>query len=54
MLLSLCAGPLRSVFGSDELAAEPLPELLGVGPLCEAEDGHVEVVLTIRVAAAAE
>ena len=43
-LASFRAGPLRPIFGIDEVAAEAIAELLGVRALGKAEDEHVGVV----------
>jgi hypothetical protein len=35
------------MFGIEDIAAEAVAEFVGVFALCEAEDGHVHVVVTI-------
>ena len=52
--LAFGARPLGPVFGIEEITAKASAELFGVRALCETEDRHVDVVLTVQVAARAE
>jgi len=51
---ALRARPLWRIYAVEEIAAEACLELLSVGALRKAEERHVEVVLTKRVAAPAK
>jgi len=54
MILSPRSRSLRAVFRVEEIAAEAIAEFLGVPTIGKTKDGHVDVVLTIRVAARAQ